>query len=133
MRLTEAVAVAVADTDQPAAALALQYARTIDQATQVPLGLAGALATLHQAVLLADAAEDSDAAARAFRKVAAALATATLLERLGPKLLATLDALLVTPAAKARLTRGLDNAAHPANPLDALRDRHGTRHLRAAG
>lgn len=133
MRLTEAVADAVADVDQPAAVLALQYADAIDQATHVPLALADALETLARAAELADGVDESDDASRAHRKVAAALATATILERLGPKLLTTLDTLLVTPRARAAVAHRLPGTAAPASPLDALRERHGTRGLRAAG
>jgi hypothetical protein len=131
--LTEAVTKALTDLEQPAAVLALQYAEAIDQATHVPLALADALAALARAAELADDAAESDDAGRAYRKVAAAVATATILERLGPKLLVTLDTLLVTPRARAALAHRLGAGAQPASPLDALRDRHGTRKLRAAG
>lgn len=133
MRLTKAVAEAVTDRKTPAAVLALAYAETIEQATHVPLALASALDTLRRAAELLDEADETKDATRAFGKIAAVVATATILDRLGPKLLATLDALLITPKAKAALRDRLDNAGDPASPLDPLRERHGTRHLRAAG
>jgi hypothetical protein len=133
MTLTEAVTEAVSDPADPAATLALAYADAIDQATHVPLGLADALDTLAAAAAAVDIADGSDDATRAHRKVAAALSAVTVLGDLGPRLLAALDALTLTPKARAALSRKLDDAARPASPLDALRDRHDSRHLRAAG
>jgi hypothetical protein len=46
-----------------------------------------------------------------------------LLPDLGPKLLATLEALLLTPKAKAAAMRGVKDAQRPKSPLDELRAR----------
>lgn len=132
MRIAKAVTKALPNSTEPAAVLALNYADAIDQAAHVPLALAGALETLRRAAALADTDAGGDDAARAFDKIAAALATATILDKLGPKLLAALDALLITPKAKAAIAGGID-ASRPPSPLDEFRNRHDTRHLRAAG
>lgn len=132
MRLADVVATSVADTRAPAAALALAYADQIDAATHVSLGLAAALDQLRLAAQLADEAAEAgdDANMRAFRKVAAALSAVTVASDLGPKLLATLDALLLTPKARAAAGQALNETA-PTSPLARLRDRHDGRHLRA--
>lgn len=135
MLLTEAVSEARPDSTDPAVLLALSYADAIDQATHVPLGLEEALDDLRLAAMLADEASESgdDRAMHAFRKVAAAVAVATILDKLGPKFLAALDALLLTPKAKAAISGRLNDAALPPSPLDKMRQRHDDRHLRAAG
>lgn len=129
MRLADAVATAVADQRAPAAALALAYAEQIDQATHVSLGLAAALTDVERAVMVAIESGDLDALP-AFRKVAAALSAVTVASDLGPKLLAALDALLLTPKARAAVA-GQVPVATPAGPLQRLRERHDGRHLRA--
>jgi hypothetical protein len=135
VRLTEAIAESVADERAPAAVLALTYATSIDESTHVPLGLAQALERLALAAQLADETSpdaNSDAYMGAYRKVAAAVSAVSVASDLGPKLLAALDALLLTP--KARATAGAAVAgATPASPLQRLRDRHDSRHLRSAG
>lgn len=130
MRLTEAVTAAVADPADPAAVLALAYAERIDENIHVRLPIDNALRTLHEACTALD---NPEAALAALTKVTAALSAVTVLGDLGPKLLTTLDALTLTPKAKAAITGGLDNAGRPASPLDALRERHDNRRLRAAG
>lgn len=134
MRLADAVATAVADQRAPAAALALAYAEQIDQATHVSLGLAKALRTVESAVATAvDADPEVYATAHdAFDKIAAALSAVTVASDLGPKLLAALDALTLTPKAQAAAKQAVHNAT-PANPLQGLRERHDGRHLRAVG
>lgn len=135
MLLTEAVENAIPDSADPAVLLALSYADAIDQATHVPLGLAEALDELQVAAAIADEASESgdDRAMHAFRKVAAAVAVATILDKLGPKFLASLDALLLTPKAKAAISGRLEGAARPKSPLDEIRERNDSRHLRSAG
>jgi hypothetical protein len=134
MRLTDAVEASVADKNAPAAVLALTYAASIDEATHVPLGLAEALARLALAAQLADETSPEgtpdDVYARAFRKVAAAVSAVSVAGDLGPKLLAALDALLVTPKAQRAIGAALPGAP-PANPLQRLRERHDSRTLRA--
>jgi hypothetical protein len=134
MRLADVVATAVADQRAPAAALALAYAEQIDESTHVTLGHVKALrlvaAAVDEAVKL-DPLAYADARA-AFDKVAAALSAVTVASDLGPKLLAALDALLLTPKARAAAGQAVAAAA-PAGPLGRLRDRHDGRHLRAVG
>lgn len=124
MRLADSVASAVADPRAPAAALALVYAERIDESAHVALGLAAALDQLRLAAQLADEANTNDRAddanMKAFRKVAAALSAVTVAGDLGPKLLAALDALLLTPKARAAVSDSLPTAK-PGNPVDALR------------
>lgn len=134
MRLADVVATSVADVRTPAAALALAYAEQIDEATHVSLGLAAALDQLQLAAQLADESavdgKATDENMRAFRKVAAMLSTVTVTSDLGPKLLTTLDALLLTPKARAAAGQAVaENAATSA--LKLLRDRHDGRHLHA--
>ena len=107
MRLTDVVATAVADKRAPAAVLALAYAEQIDEATHTSLGLAKALRTVEAAVATA---VDADLALHAgaldaYHKVAAAVSAVTVASDLGPKLLAALDALLLTPKARAAAGR----------------------------
>jgi hypothetical protein len=131
MRLADVVATAVADQRAPAAALALAYAEQIDQATHVSLGLAAALADVERAVMVAIESGEADALP-AFRKIAAALSAVTVASDLGPKLLAALDALLLTPKARAAAGHAL-GAVAPAGPLKRLRERHDGRRLRPVG
>lgn len=142
MRLTRAVTTALTDRTDPAAVLALAYAKTIDQAMYLPPTLAAALETLRRAVAAADVENDDAKASRALELVTNALTAATILDRFGPKLLSALDVLLLTP--KALAANGIPPAEPPApepaaepvagvSTLDELRERHGTRGQRAAG
>lgn len=125
MRLSDSVATAVADSRAPTAALALVYAERIDEATHAPLGLAAALDTLRDAAQLADEQNMTDGInathMHAWRKVAAAVSAVTVAGDLGPKLLAALDALLLTPKAQAAIRDKLPTA-HPTSPIEALRN-----------
>lgn len=54
------------------------------------------------------------------------------LAKVGPALLATLTALLLTPAARAAALKGVkEDGQRPANPLDELRERRAARTNRA--
>lgn len=137
MRLTDAVTDAVAGAPAaPAAVLALTYAASIDEASHAPLGLMEALETLAIAASIADQGMDDegpgDRYGRAHRKVAAALTAVSVASDLGPKLLAALDALLLTPKARAAVGAALP-APEAADPLRELRERHDGRHLRSTG
>ena len=136
MRLTDVVTTAVNDTTSPAGVLAITYAESIDEATHVPLGLAAALDLLRRAAEIADesgtASQVGDENMRAFRKVAAALSAVSVASDLGPKLLAALDALLLTPKAQAAIGARLP-APTGGGPLQGLKDRHDGRHLRPVG
>lgn len=124
-RLADIVATAVADNRAPAAALAVVYAERIDESGHVGLALANALEQLKQAAKLADEANTNDRVddrnMTAFRKVQAALSAVTVASDLGPKLLAALDALLLTPKARAAVGDQLPPAAPVTNPLGVLR------------
>jgi hypothetical protein len=140
MRLTDVVATAVADQRAPAAALALAYAEQIDEATHVGLGLADALDRLRLAAQLADESSDADRPddtnMRAYRKVAAVVSAVTVASDLGPKLLAALDALLLTPKARAAAGQAVGSAVPAVSPLGALRaeeDEIAARRARRAG
>lgn len=134
VQLTEAVTGAVAaDPAAPAAVLALTYAASIDEATHAPLGLAVALERLAVAVSIADEqAQDGlgDTYGQSFRKVAAALSAVSVASDLGPKLLTALDALLLTPKARAAVGAALPTPKS-ADPLQKLRERYDGRGLRS--
>lgn len=133
-RLEKAVAAAADGLVEPAAELALVYAERIDESTHVPLGLADALDRLRLAAQLADESSTDERAAdvnsKAFRKVAAALSAVTVAGDLGPKLLAALDALMLTPRARAKV-KAVTTNARPASPLDELRSRRAARQRHA--
>jgi hypothetical protein len=140
MRLTDSVATAVTDARAPAAALALAYAERIDESSHIGLALAAALAQLRFAAQLADesgtADKIDDTNVRAYRKVAAALSAVTVASDLGPKLLAALDALLLTPKARAAAGQALTTVTPAGSPLGALRaeeDELAGRRARRAG
>lgn len=103
--------------DAPTAKLALLYAARIDEASHLPLTLDRALRTIRGDLESADALDALD-------KVSAALSAVTVASDLGPKLLAALDALLLTPKAQAAGAGRPESpaASPPANPLQALRD-----------
>lgn len=134
MHLADVVATAVADQHAPAAALAIKYAERIDESGHTRLSLSAALDTLRAAAMIADETGTSDRAddthMEAFRKVAAALSAVTVMSDLGPKLLTTLDALLLTPKARAAAGQAL-GATGTASTKARLRARHDSRHLRA--
>lgn len=129
MRLADVVATAVADQRAPAAALALLYAARIDDASHLPVALDKALRTVRGACLAAD---NPLPALDALDKISAALSAVTVTSDLGPKLLAALDALLLTPKARAAASKAI-GAAAPASPLQQLKARHDDRHLRPVG
>jgi hypothetical protein len=53
-------------------------------------------------------------------------------ELLGPKLLAALDALVLTPKARANITKGLSHEPAKADPVDEIRARRAARQHHAA-
>lgn len=115
---------------RPPAVLALVYAQRIDEATHLPLALQRALQAVRDG-LAGDG--DTAAALTALDKLTAALSAVTVAAELGPKLLAALDALLLTPKARATLEGRVpilppaapstpDKAANPLHALRAERD-----------
>lgn len=107
-----------ADDDAATVALAQEYARLIDHAA--PAGkYAKALQWLAG---VADAAEDEKSADHA-RTIVIALSQHTVASDLGPKLLAALDALLLSPRARAAAKKAVADAKPAANPLDQLAER----------
>lgn len=103
--------------------LAVHYAQLVDDAQPAarytrPLELIAA----------ACAISDNPEVARAYDTIAAALAEHSVASDLGPKLLAVLDALGLTPKARAATKQTPAGAApRPANPLDQLRARRAQR------
>lgn len=136
MRLADVVATAVPDKAAPAAALAIAYAERIDESGHTGLALAVALDQLRLAAELADKTYEDDANMRAFRKVGAALSAVTVIAELGPKLLATLDALVLTPKARAEVSKVLTPPTPASSPIAALRaeeDELASRRARRSG
>ena len=125
MRLADVVATAAKDVNAPAAALAIAYAERIDESGHVGVALAAALDQLRVAAQIADESGEADRVddtnMRAWRKVSAALSAVTVASDLGPKLLAALDALLLTPKARASVGQQLAGATPAGSPLGALR------------
>jgi hypothetical protein len=102
-----------ADHDRAALDLALSYARLIDDAAPAT-ALAKALDTVAPHIPADPATAD------AWRKITAALAEHSAASDLGPKLLAALDALLLTPRARAAAKKAVTGDQPSANPLDQL-------------
>jgi hypothetical protein len=119
--------------DAAAEQLAVHYATLIDAAAPAAK-YRRPLETLQRAVALLDAlsgGDDQDSgedATEALAKVRDALAQHSVASDLGPKLLAALEALQLTPRARAAAMKG-GAAGEPAkSPLDELRARRARRH-----
>jgi hypothetical protein len=103
-------ALTVAPEDAAAVKLAERYAEAIDEAASIA-------AAVDQAV---DELDPDDITGRQrLAALAAKVEAQTVLEKLGPKLLAALESLGATPAARAKLKGGAPTRA--ANRLQALR------------
>jgi hypothetical protein len=102
-----------ADQDRAVLDLALSYARLIDGAAPTAT-LAKALDTIAPHIPADPQTAD------AWRKITAALAAHSVASDLGPKLLATLDSLLLTPRARAAAKKAVTSDQPAANPLDQL-------------
>ncbi|WP_433368390.1 terminase small subunit [Actinoplanes sp. CA-142083] len=101
--------------DEATAQLALSYAGLIDEAAPSAV-LAKAID-----VLEAHIPEENDKARDAWTRITVALAEHTVASDLGPKLLAALDALLLTPRSRAAGEKGGKANGQPSgNPLDEL-------------
>ena len=111
--------------DAGAVQLAREYAALIDNAT-VSAKYRKPLEFVRHAIEWAD---DNRDALEAFDKIADALAEHSVASDLGPKLLATLTALGLTPAGRG--TKGGQNGVPVANPLDELKARRASRAERA--
>lgn len=107
-------ALPLGDEDQAAAALAVEYAKQIDSAEAAAKIADRAIKTLMQ-----DDVDDKDHEKYVYA-LAAKVEAATLLTQLGPKLLAVLESLGATPAARARLKGGKPANAAPTK-LQGLR------------
>ena len=105
-----------APEDKAAAALALKYAELSDEAA--PAGKYEAALTW----LAGQGADDRDAD-KHIRTISQALAAHSVASDLGPKLLAVLDALQMTPRARAVPVKGGGDARPGGNPLDDLAER----------
>lgn len=103
----------------PAAELALVYAARIDEATHIRLALDRAMQQIRRACV---AHPETDKMLNAFDKINGALSAVTIASDLGPKLLAALDALLLTPKAQKELKEKMpSDDSKSASPLAALR------------
>lgn len=105
-------AVALVDQDAGTEALALHYAELIDDAAPA----AKYAAALEWLAGVDVAPED----AKHVRAITTALARHSVASDLGPKLLATLDALGLTPKARSAVSKGVSDDKPAANPLDEL-------------
>lgn len=104
--------------DVAAAELAIAYAKAIDQAELVAASLSKVLRQVEE--LDVDVYDQ-------LLPLAVRIERTAVLASLGPKLLAALDSLLMTPKARAAVRRGVKDAAKRANPLDQLMDRRAAR------
>lgn len=112
------------DGDKGAIALAKRYAKLIDDAEPTSV-YAEHLRRLAPAI-----DPDNDEAAKAFTKIADALAQHSVASDLGPKLLAALDALGLSPAARSKQSGGgvpRVGGSKPADALAALREQRAQR------
>lgn len=104
--------------DVAVAELAITYAKAIDQAEVVAASLAK---------VMREVAELDVDVYDKLLPLAVRIERTAVLASLGPKLLAAMDALLITPKARASVRRGVKDAAKRANPLDQLMDRRAAR------
>lgn len=105
-------ALTVGDEDAGAVRLAERYAATIDAAARLAADLAAVPV-------------DEDTARQVYA-LSKRVEAQTVLAELGPKLLACLESLGATPAARARLKGGSTNGSRPSSKLDELRARRRT-------
>jgi hypothetical protein len=108
------------ERDRAAADLAVHYATLIDAAAP-----AGRYATALR--WLANADCESDADLRAKETIRMALARHSVASDLGPKLLAALTELGLTPRARAAATEGVKPSGQPTSALDQLAERRRSR------
>jgi len=109
-------ALSLAPSDEGAKQLARAYARQIDDAARAEVLAERAL----------DEIPADDVMARAYvQALAAKVEAKELVEKLGPKLLAVLESLGATPAARGRMKGGASNAAP--SQLERLRQARGSR------
>jgi hypothetical protein len=117
--------------DAGAVQLAREYAGLIDNATiaaKYRPHINGLRLALDELAML-DPLGGADKAIEALEKIADALGEHSVASDLGPKLLATLTALGLTPAGRG--AKGGQNGAPAANPLDELKARRASRASRA--
>lgn len=110
--------------------LALRYAGLIDDAAPAAK-YRRPLDALNLALLQVDDQDAVAEAVEALRKIRDALAHHSVLSDLGPKLLAALEALQLTPRARTAVMKGGNGGSAPASPLDELRARRAARANRA--
>lgn len=121
MSVRDAIEAALATEPRPGADLAAvelarQYATLLDEpAPTAPLAKAISIVGMY-------IPDDDDAAIEAWRKISIALAAHSVASDLGPKLLASLESLLLTPRARAAAKLELSAAAAPSR-LDELANR----------
>jgi hypothetical protein len=117
----------VADRDKAAVQLAKRYAALIDEATP-----ASKYRDPMRAISRAIGMSGDEDAVKAFDKIADALAAHSVMSDLGPKLLAVLTALGMTPAGRGAKIAD-DGAQRPKGPTDELREQAEKRRRRANG
>jgi hypothetical protein len=118
--VTEALAAQPPDArDKAAAELALTYARLIDDAAPA--------AKYAAALRWLDGLETTAAAEKYPDLIAAALSAHTVASDLGPKLLAALESLQMSPRARSAVQKGSTGDQPSANPLDQLAERRAGR------
>lgn len=106
--------------DQATVALALRYAALIDNAAPAAK-YAAALRWLARVPV-------DDPAAEGLREIiVVALSAHTVASDLGPKLLAALDALILSPRARAAAKKAVSDAKPTGSPLDQLAERRAGR------
>lgn len=113
--ITELARTAVGDAESGAVQLARRYAAAIDGAARC--------AELAEHALDGDPSDVN--AVMYIQALAAKVGEAQLLEKLGPRLLAALESLEATPAARHRAKTGSKPADAPKSKLQALRDTRG--------
>lgn len=123
-------AVTVDDRDQAAVQLAKRYAELLDE-PGVPAKYRDQLRQISAVINFADnAGFDIDRASIAMEKIVSALSEQTVASDLGPKYLAVLTSLGMTPAGRNE-KGGQKNG--PANPLDELERQREIREARLRG
>lgn len=117
-----------AGQDAAAVAAAHLFADLIDQAV-MRRTYARAVAAVEHAARSQDFAMPDE-----WETITAALAQHSVASDLGPKLLAALDALLLSPRARAAAQKGMKQSGKPgASRLDELRERRARKHGAPAG
>jgi hypothetical protein len=120
----------ITERDKGVATLALQYAQLIDEAVYAQK-YRKMMRLVMRAVDRYDG-EDSEEVAEAYGALAAALSQHSVSSDLGPKLLASLTSLGLTPAARSDTGKATPNVSAAAGKRDELQARRADRQRRAS-